>query len=226
MACTTSDGVSRDNKGTARVVGRTCCNSESSSSLTFPELLQRIDDTLADGTAALEDVHALLQAYVSKRSDWKKYAHFDSCKYTRNLVLEGTEKFNLVLLCWGEGQASGIHDHADSDCFVKVLDGELEEIRYSWPEKDGDVPKRTEVFKATTNDVMYMHDRLGLHRVLNPSHSKRAVSLHLYSPPFDTCGSYCERTGLSRDARMTWYSKAGRKVDACSEIRKKMGMSG
>ena len=41
----------------------------------------------------------------SNEADWKKYAHFDQFKYTRNLVDDGNGKFNLLVLCWGEGQA-------------------------------------------------------------------------------------------------------------------------
>ena len=37
------------------------------------------------------------------------------------------------------------------------------------------------------DDVTYMSDELGLHRVENTSHSNPAVSLHLYSPPFQSC---------------------------------------
>ena len=37
------------------------------------------------------------------------------------------------------------------------------------------------------DDVTYMSDELGLHRVENTSHSNPAVSLHLYSPPFKSC---------------------------------------
>lgn len=45
----------------------------------------------------------------------------------------GNDKFNLMILCWGEGHASPIHDHSDSHCFMKMLKGELREIRYAWP---------------------------------------------------------------------------------------------
>lgn len=38
-----------------------------------------------------------------------------------------------MILCWGEGHASAIHDHADSHCFMKMLKGELTEVRYAWP---------------------------------------------------------------------------------------------
>lgn len=42
-----------------------------------------------------------------------------------------------MILCWGEGHGSAIHDHADSHCFMKMLKGELAEIRYAWPDGDG-----------------------------------------------------------------------------------------
>lgn len=57
-------------------------------------------------------------------------------RYTRNLVDEGNGKYNLMLLCWGEGHGSAIHDHANAHCFMKMLQGELEEVRFSWPEKE------------------------------------------------------------------------------------------
>lgn len=42
-----------------------------------------------------------------------------------------------MIICWGEGHGSAIHDHADSHCFMKMLQGELREIRYAWPKNDG-----------------------------------------------------------------------------------------
>lgn len=41
-----------------------------------------------------------------------------------------------MIICWGEGHGSAIHDHADSHCFMKMLKGELREIRYAWPNDD------------------------------------------------------------------------------------------
>lgn len=49
----------------------------------------------------------------------------------------GNDKFNLMILCWGEGHGSAIHDHADAHCFMKMLDGELCEVRYAWPDSKG-----------------------------------------------------------------------------------------
>lgn len=38
-----------------------------------------------------------------------------------------------MIVCWGEGHGSAIHDHAGTHCFMKMLQGELREIRYEWP---------------------------------------------------------------------------------------------
>ena len=43
-------------------------------------------------------------------------------RYTRNLI-STIDKFNLILLCWSEGNASSIHDHIDSECIMKAIKG-------------------------------------------------------------------------------------------------------
>ena len=50
------------------------------------------------------------------------FVTFFMFRYTRNLI-STTDKFNLILLCWSEGNASSIHDHTDSECIMKALKG-------------------------------------------------------------------------------------------------------
>ena len=183
-----------------------------------------------DGSLATHDpavIMDLMQQYTSNEADWHKFAHFDSWKYTRNLVDAGNGCFNLMILCWGPGQASAIHDHSGAHCVMKVLSGQLCETLYEWPrslcqsDKALDVPMRLDSeeapFSATTsmsvrgsavlqrNQITYIHDSIGLHRVSNPSLQEPAVSLHLYTPPFDECRTYCERTGHARASGVCSY---------------------
>ena len=72
-------------------------------------------------------------SYTVDGKDWQKYAHWDPFKYTRNLVSDGNGKYNLLILCWPMGKASPIHDHANSHCFVKMLDGRLDATNYQAP---------------------------------------------------------------------------------------------
>ena len=55
-------------------------------------------------------------------------------RYTRTIVDKGNGRYNLLILCWGPGQGSPIHDHSNSDCFVKILSGQLKETLFKLPQ--------------------------------------------------------------------------------------------
>ncbi|XP_039256239.2 cysteine dioxygenase type 1-like [Styela clava] len=161
----------------------------------------------------IDEVKRYMSEYKSNPSDWHKYAKFDAHKYTRNLVDIGNGKYNLILLCWGEGHGSSIHDHSDSHCFYKMLGGSLTETLYEWPKgKKKTVMKQKNSFSLKENEVGYINDSYGLHRVENKSHTERAVSLHLYSPPFDMCQSFDERSGHITRCKVTFWSKYGERT--------------
>jgi len=177
------------------------------------KLCQRLGEIFADDNVDVDEVAEVLEAYKSNPAEWGRFAQFDAHKYTRNLVDEGNGKYNLMLLCWGPGMGSSIHDHTDSHCFVKVLAGQLTETRFAWP-KGGDGPLvETQRKTFPTNGVTYMSDDLGLHRMENGSHVDDCVSLHLYIPAFDHCHMFDERTGKKTKCQVTFFSKYGVKID-------------
>lgn len=179
------------------------------------DLIKQLHRVFESDHINVEYVHELMLSYKSNPKEWQKYAKFDRHRYTRNLVDEGNGKFNLMILCWSEGQGSSIHDHADSHCFMKVLAGELKEVRFDWPmESEGpDCPmKMGEENQLPLNSVAYINDSLGLHRVENPSHCEQAVSLHLYCPPFDKCLMFDQRTGHKSVSKVTFWSKFGQRT--------------
>jgi len=188
------------------------------SDISWQELVDKLLDMFSGDSVDVEEVMDVLSAYNTCERDWKKFAKFDKYKYTRNLVHEGNGKFNLMLLCWAPGNQSSIHDHSDAHCFVKCLKGHLLETRYHWPEdmknEDGSlmIQEEEDIYE---DEVTYMSDELGLHRVENTSHSDKAVSLHLYSPPFNSCKVFDERSGEISipKAPMTFWSKFGEKVN-------------
>lgn len=148
-------------------------------------------------------------------------------RYTRNLISKGiADKYNLMALCWGEGHGSAIHDHADAHCFMKMLQGELQETRFAWPDKNNpDEPlKETGRSKMPLNGVCYINDSLGLHRVENPSHTEPAVSLHLYCPPFQQCGVFNQQTGQRSVCTVTFWSQYGERRNRVSTLFKPWGI--
>lgn len=169
----------------------------------------------------VEQVKKYMGEYKSNPVEWQKFAKFDAHRYTRNLVDEGNGKYNLILLCWGEGNGSSIHDHSDSHCFYKMLSGGLTETQYEWPKskkkRAAMTPKQS--FSIKENEVGYINDSYGLHRVENKSHTERAVSLHLYSPPFGTCKSFDERSGHVTKCKVTFWSKFGERTPYMLECK-------
>ncbi|KAI9316035.1 RmlC-like cupin domain-containing protein [Dichotomocladium elegans] len=60
------------------------------------------------------------------------------------------------------------------------------------------------------NGVTYIHDKIGLHRIANPDLYQGAVSLHLYTPPYQVCKTFEERSGRARvGGKCTFYSVGG-----------------
>ncbi|XP_065337083.1 cysteine dioxygenase type 1 [Cloeon dipterum] len=190
-------------------------------SINFEQLRQGLREIFSQDSVNVEEVRELMLAYRSDPKEWKKFAKFDRCKYTRNLVDTGNEKYNLIVLCWGEGHGSAIHDHADAHCFMKMLQGTLSEVRFEWPTnpvqgseiKDEDIKEMREIGRSSlyVNQVCYINDSMGLHRVENTSHTERAVSLHLYCPPFNSCSVFNARTGQRSKCPVTFWTKFGEK---------------
>eukprot|EP00040_Diaphanoeca_grandis_P009915 m.50778 g.50778 ORF g.50778 m.50778 type:complete len:234 (-) comp21345_c1_seq1:68-769(-) len=180
--------------------------------ISFSELKTKLSELLEEDKADCDLIREALNAYKTDVKDWEQFTNWDEHTYTRNLIDSGNGKYNLMLLCWNLGQASSIHDHAGSHCFMKCLDGGLREELYDCPEKlkEDEPMEPCAVNPLDTDGVCYISDQVGLHRISNPSHNVQAVSLHLYSPPYETCNSYSESTSTPRRCpKITFYSENG-----------------
>lgn len=60
---------------------------------------------------------------------------------------------------------------------------------------------------------VFIIDKIGLHRISNPSAEKGAVSLHLYTPPYQMCKTFEENTGKARSSGIcSFYSIGGQRI--------------
>src|SRR5690606_17882231 len=104
--------------------------------------------------------------------------------YCRNLV-RLSDVYELIVLCWGPGQRSPIHDHAGQRCWIAVLEGAARETMYRVA--PGPAPSVTPgpVREFRQGSVAYAVDDIGWHRIepVGPG----AVTLHLYSRPIREC---------------------------------------
>ncbi len=108
-----------------------------------------------------------------KIQDIEKHIGFEDETYCR-IPLIAVDQYELLLCCWKPGQESPFHGHPDKGCLVKILQGTLSEERKF-------TNGRTAVREISVNDVGYITDKIGIHRVSNNT-KENAVSLHLYAP--------------------------------------------
>lgn len=124
--------------------------------------------------------------------EWEQYLFWNDVHYTRNLVYS-CDDFELIVLCWGPGHASRIHNHDKSHCWLSVLSGVVSEQLYQPVsiQSDATLSLRTEAENPSApnsscpmllllreairkeGEVGYINDSLSLHRVANCRISNR-----------------------------------------------------
>ncbi|MEL6429184.1 MAG: cysteine dioxygenase family protein [Planctomycetota bacterium] len=150
------------------------------------------------------EVAALLREYAVAEESWRGYAQFRKDTYSRNLIWR-SDDFELLLLCWGEGQVSPIHDHSGQHCWMAVLEGELQEVHFE--EGPGGL-REGRIKDFPTGGVAYIHDDIALH-LIRPKPGTHGVSLHLYSSPIDACRTFCPDTGAPTAVQVGYHSVRG-----------------
>jgi cysteine dioxygenase len=137
--------------------------------------------------------------------------------YTRNLIYKD-ERFELMAICWEKGQVSRVHNHADQKCWMMAVEGKLRGQNFSVVEMD----ENRGYCKLCETDSFDLSDCLAakveleepIHQILNlPEFNERAVSLHIYSKPFETCLSYCRDTDTFKQVNLCYTSIRGKLCD-------------
>lgn len=153
--------------------------------------LQSLNDLI---TALLEGetttYNRIIHSIKIPLNAYEKYASWSKECYTRNCIVNN-EKFELILLCWCEGHRTSIHDHGGEECWVKVIEGEFKETIYKKNKEDKLNMVKSSISKS--NEVTYMKDFMGFHRLENLS-NKRSMSLHLYAKPIRKCTIFDENS--------------------------------
>ncbi|CBY00667.1 hypothetical protein LEMA_P017970.1 [Plenodomus lingam JN3] len=124
---------------------------------------------------------------------------------------------------WVDASVQETCRHSNAHCIMKVLKGSLQETRYDWPTvalNKGEKRPLDVISQKTyeRDQVTYMSDKLGLHKIKNPHPTEYAVSLHLYTPPNAAtygCSTFDEKTGTChRVNKCTFFSEYGQRIGA------------
>jgi cysteine dioxygenase len=141
------------------------------------------------------------------------YLTWDRQHYTRNLI-DKTPLYELIAICWEVGQASSVHNHRDQNCWMAVPIGRLLVENYRVVSQNLD-EGTCQLEPADTLELNPMHPCAvnplePVHSVYNPREfGQRAVSLHVYSRPFDTCVVYSPDQGTCGEIQLHYNTEYG-----------------
>jgi cysteine dioxygenase len=144
------------------------------------------------------------------------YLTWDRQHYTRNLI-DKTDLYELIAICWEVGQASSVHNHRDQNCWMTAPIGKLVVENFCVGFQDIETGqcrlKASNTVELTAENPCAVDPREPVHRVVNPREAnQRAVSLHVYSRPFDTCVVYSPEQGTCGEIRLHYNTVYGKAV--------------
>lgn len=146
-----------------------------------------------------------------------RYFFWSDSFYTRNLIYKD-ERFEMMAICWEKGQVSRVHNHWNQKCWMTVPVGKLQGQNFAVESIDEEKGH----CKLIETDTFYLSDCVAakveleepIHQVLNLSEfDERAVSIHIYSKPYDRCLSYCRDTDTFKEVQLFYTSIDGKLCD-------------
>ena len=148
----------------------------------FPKLTKVLSylDSLNERSTLEGLKEILLQADITP-ADIASACNFNDAHYARN-KLAGSDWYDFYVMCWKPGQCSTVHDHTDSSCAFKILEGTATEIGCELTNPAKRLVRQTRISHFPTGECCVAQDNQ-IHQIVNASASANLITLHIYSPP-------------------------------------------
>lgn len=170
--------------------------------------------SVSDDEFTCDNVYQFLSDNPIEVDSITRYFHWSPSFYTRNLIYKD-DRFEMLAICWEAGQNSTVHNHAEQKCWMTVPIGRLKGQNFGVVDMD----ESRNYCKLVETDSFELSDCLSakveleepIHQILNlPEYNERAVSVHIYSKPFDKCISYCRDTDTFKEVELCYTSIGGK----------------
>jgi cysteine dioxygenase len=162
----------------------------------------------------LEKVQDYVITHAVRPETLEQYCFFSKGNYTRNLIFKNAV-FECMAICWEIGQVSRVHNHREQNCWMSAPIGRLRVQNFRVDERNAAhgtcrlAP--TDTYDMDASHPAYVNPLEPVHQVLNlPEFNQRAVSIHIYSHPFDTCEVYQREKGTYADVHLHYTSEYGK----------------
>jgi cysteine dioxygenase len=160
------------------------------------------------------EIGLLLQKMPVEEASLARYLSWDRQHYTRNLI-DKTDLYELMAVCWEVGQSSSVHNHRAQNCWMAAPIGSLlvENFHVGFQDIEAGECRllASNTVNLTVDNPCAVDPREPVHRVVNPREAnQRAVTLHVYSRPFDTCMVYSPEQGTCGEIQLHYNTIFGK----------------
>ena len=180
------------------------------------DLVAKLRTLPASAFNGVEQIRSLLETMPIDEASLAPYLTWDRQHYTRNLI-DKTALYELMAVCWEVGQNSSVHNHRDQNCWMAAAVGKLlvENFHLEFQDIEAGTCRllASNTVELTAAHPCAVDPQEPVHRVVNPRElNQRAVTLHVYSRPFDTCVVYSPEQGTCGDIRLHYNTAFGKAV--------------
>jgi len=185
-----------------------------SKAVSIQQLVERLRRLPESAFLETEAVRLFLQQNPVDAESLAPFLNWDRQHYTRNLI-DRTPLYELMAICWEIGQASSVHNHRDQNCWMAVPIGRLQVENFHLVHQDIDGGQcklePLNIVEMNISEPCAVDPADPVHRVLNPREfNQRAVSLHVYSRPFDTCVVYSPEQNTCGEIKLHFNTMFGK----------------
>ncbi|HEY4562118.1 MAG TPA: cysteine dioxygenase family protein [Thermoanaerobaculia bacterium] len=157
-------------------------------------LIERLCDAvrLGEVNAIAEQIKSDLESFIPAEGLIlpEKFHQAKPDSYARRLLYQDHELgFTALVMTWGPGQRTALHDHAGIWCVEGVLEGKMEVMRYELMEEEDGVcrfEKRGSV-QATAGSAGALIPPFEHHVLANALPDRPSLTLHVYGGEMTHC---------------------------------------
>ena len=160
---------------------------------------------LSRGLITKQKIYDYLVRYEIRPADLEQYKNWLPDRHTRNKIFRN-QMIEVMLICWPIGAITPLHTHNGQLGWMTMIEGKLKVENYR--KIDCNRPEAQQVVGidcltgATKIEMQHLQDEFAvpggplntvdktqtIHRIINaPEWNQRAVSMHVYSLPIDSC---------------------------------------
>jgi cysteine dioxygenase len=177
------------------------------------DLVSKLRCCKEDDFSHIEHVRELLRTSPVDPQSLESYLIWDRQHYTRNLI-DKTPLYELLAICWETGQGSSIHNHKEQNCWMAVPIGKLLVQNYRVVQQNLESGtcdiEPSDVIEMNPTSPAAVDPGHPVHKVYNPQEfGERAVSLHVYSRPYDSCVVYSQEQHKCGEIQLSYTSEFG-----------------